>query len=157
MRDKDSLLYVRLEIPTNLWLEGQARTRTRLLPMALVCVPRLAVVVTLVGRESCLDRTLGSKIKLDSWEIRLYCHKIGIFRPRSPKLLIARVLFLGRRVWKTSALYRAEGTVARMLQWNAFKSLGCEISLVSRDQNLIKNETEEIADQGTLLQGEGVS
>lgn len=77
MRDKDTLLHVRMEMLANLWLESQARTRTRLLPMALVCVLKHPIVVTLVGKESCLDRTLGSKMKLDSGRYACTVIKLG--------------------------------------------------------------------------------
>ena len=86
MKDKDLLLYVRMEILANLWLESQARTRTRLLPMALVCVLKHTVVVSLVGKESCWDHTLGSKMKVDSgryaWTV-IKCGSLGQGVPRS--------------------------------------------------------------------------
>lgn len=66
MRDKYT--HIPLCTDANPWqlvVESQARTRTELLPVTLALA--LAwVVVTLAGKENCLDGTLGSKMKLDS-------------------------------------------------------------------------------------------
>lgn len=105
-RDKDVLFYVRIQSLLTCGLESQSRPRTRLPPMALVCVLKHTGVVTYFGwRAGSLG--LNSWKWNETWQreilLPLLNHKTGIFGPSEQEPAHSSSFLHGRRFWRTLA------------------------------------------------------